>query len=94
MCIHITLIGPGEKYGYSKGDILIELSPTGCCSIEEDRQFWKEAGESPDIVAGHLILSVSEEIGNYIEELRERDGPEMIETILTAAFNLGRAYQE
>lgn len=93
MSVHITLLKPGKKYGYPENDVLIELSSTNCDSLEADRQYWQKAGESPDLVVGHLVLNLPEEAEDYLEELRERDGPDILEHILTATFNLGRAFQ-
>lgn len=93
MAVHITLLKPGEGHVCAKDDVLVEMSPVNCNSIEEDREFWEESGESPAIVIGHLVLdNLPEEIEDYIEELRLRDGPDMLEHILTTVFNLGRAF--
>lgn len=91
MPIHLTLLKPGPGHHCGADDVLVELSPTD--SLENDRAYWSESGESPDIVVSRVPLDVSEEVADYIDDLRSRDEPEILEEILTAAFNLGRAFQ-
>ncbi|OGI16251.1 MAG: hypothetical protein A3E38_02760 [Candidatus Moranbacteria bacterium RIFCSPHIGHO2_12_FULL_54_9] len=96
MPIHFTLLRPGENLLYPPHYIIFEFAPvltdSRCDSLEKDRQYWGEAGESPDIVVAHEVLDFPEEIENYIDALREREGPDRLEYLLTMVFNLGRTY--
>lgn len=92
MGIHLTLLKPGPGHACPEDDVLVELSNRD--SVEADRAYWAEAGESPNIVVGHVLLDVSEELADYLDNLLKHGEPELLEQLLTATFNLGRAYQQ
>lgn len=93
MTTHLTILQPGPDHSCPPDAIIVELSPPEVHSLESARRFWKEAGESPDIVVGYIPLELPDEVAEYLNDLRASDGPEMLEQIINAAFNLGRAYQ-
>ncbi|TSC54542.1 MAG: hypothetical protein LiPW30_8 [Parcubacteria group bacterium LiPW_30] len=92
MGIHLTLLKPGPGHACPEDDVLVELSNRD--SVEADRAYWAEVGESSNIVVGHVLLDVPEEVVDYMDSLMERGEPELLEQLLTVTFNLGRAYQQ
>jgi hypothetical protein len=92
--IHVVLLQPGPGHNCPPDAIVLELAPAEVYSLESAREYWAPVDESTSIVVAFVPLEVSNETAEHFEQLRSVDGPEKLEEVLNAVFNLGRAFQQ
>lgn len=91
--MYITLLQPECRPASPDDPILVEFPPPDVHSLATAKEHWKAAGEFPDIVIGYECLDIPDDVREFVEALKEADQLEVVEILLSAAFNLGRTFQ-